>query len=364
MSPSGLRRCINGAAIVSVLLTSVYWLALASDRYVSEARIIIQRTDLAGGQAMDFSSLLAGANSGSRADQLLLRDHLLSVDMLKKLDAALDLRAHYSDRSRDLLSRMWSGDISMEWFHRYYLSRVSIDFDDYAGLLVIKAQGYDSDVAHAITQMLVQTGERFMNQMAHQLAEAQVGFLETQVVQMNERATQARQTVLAYQDQKGLVSPQATAESVAAIVAQLQAQQSDLQTERASLLAYLVPEHPNIVTLNQTIGAVEKQLAQQQATLASPSGKTLNRTVEEFERLELEANYLQDIYRTALVALEKGRIEATRTIKKVSVLQTPTLPEYPLEPRRFYNSLLFLVVLVLLAGVVHLLAAIVRDHQD
>lgn len=78
----------------------------------------------------------------------------------------------------------------------------------------------------------------------------------------------------------------------------------------------------------------------------------------------MEAAFAQDVYKTALVALEKGRIEATRTIKKVSVLQSPTQPEYALEPRRFYNTLVFILVAMLLAGVAHLLAAIVRDHKD
>ena len=109
---------------------------------------------------------------------------------------------------------------------------------------------------------------------------------------------------------------------------------------------------------------MEKQIAQEQAKLASPSGFTLNRTVEEFQRLEMEAAFMQDLYKTALAALEKGRMEATRTIKKVSIVQAPTLPEYPLEPRRFYNTLVFILVAMLLAGVAHLLTAIVRDHKD
>lgn len=358
-----LRRRIISAALLASVLAAVYWLALASDRYVSEAHIIIQRTDLAGGQTMDFSSLLGGAG-GSRADQLLLRDHLLSVDMLKKLDAALHLRAHYSHPQRDLLSRMWQQDTSVERFHRYYLSQVSIEFDDYAGVLMVKAQGYSPQTAHAITALLIQEGERFMNGMAHSLAQDQVAFLDKQVAQMNERAMQTRQAVLRFQNKSGLVSPQATAENIAVIVAKLEAQRTELQTQRSANQAYLVPNHPNIIQIDQQIAAVAKQITQEQAKLASPNGKTLNSTVEEFQRLEMEATFAQDVYKTGLVALEKGRIEATRTIKKVSVLQAPTLPESALEPRRFYNTLVFILVAFLLAGVAHLLAAIVRDHKD
>lgn len=255
-----LRRRIISAAIIASLLAAVYWLLIASDRYVSEAHVIIQRTDLAGGQAMDFSSLLGGAG-GNRADQLLLRDHLLSVDMLKELDAVLNLRAHYSDWDRDPISRMWFQDTSMERFHRHYLSRISVEFDDYAGVLMVKAQGYDPKTAQAITTRLVQEGEHFMNGMAHSLAQDQVAFLEKQVAQMNQRAMQARQALLSYQNKKGLVSPQATAENIASIVAKLEAQRTELETQRSALSAYLVPNHANIIQLDQQIAAVENQIS-------------------------------------------------------------------------------------------------------
>lgn len=361
--PALLRRKIIGTAVVASLLASMYWLVVASDRYVSEAHVIVQRTDLSTSQATDFSSLL-GSAGGGHADQLLLRDHLLSVDMLKKIDSALNLRAHYSDWHRDPLSRMWFANASIESFYRHYLSRVSVELDEYAGVLIIKAQGYDPETAHAITSLLVQEGERFMNEMAHNLAQDQVAFLEKQVAAMNTRAAQARLAVLNYQDKKGLVSPQATAENIVEIVARLEGQRTELETQRGALRAYLVHNHPSIVQLDQQIAAVEKQIAQEQAKLTSPKGKTLNRAVEEFQRLEMEAVFAQDVYKTALVALEKGRIEATRNIKKVSVLQSPSRPEYPLEPRRLYNTVVFMLVALLLAGVAHLLAAIVRDHKD
>lgn len=364
MAPALLRRRVIGAALLASLVAAVYWLLIASDRYVSQAHVLIERTDLTGGQTMDFASLLAGTGHSNRADQLLLRDHLLSVDMLRKLDQALKLRAHYSDSARDPVSRLWSSDGSIEHFHQYYLSRVSVEYDDYSGVLVVEAQAYDPRTARAITAMLVQEGERFMNQMAHNLARAQVGFLEQQVQQMNGRALEARRAVLEYQNRKGLVSPQAAAEAIAAVIARLEAQRIELQTQRASMQAYLVADHPNIVMVNQQLAAIDQQLVRERARLAAPAGTGLNRAVEEFQRLEADATFAQDVYKTALVALERGRVEATRTIKKVSVIEAPTLPEYPLQPRRLYNTLLSVIIAFLLAGLVHLLAAIVRDHTD
>lgn len=362
--PALLRRRIFGFAVVASLLAAIYWGFIASDRYVSEAHIIIQQTDLGSNQSVDLGSLLGAGGGANRTDQLFLRDHLLSIDMLKKLDTKLNLRAHYSDWQRDPLSRMWFEDTPMEWFHNYYLSRVSVELDDYSGILVIKTQAYDPKMAYAISTMLVKEGEHFMNAMSHSLAREQVGFLEKQVANVNERTIQARQAVLEYQNQKGLASPQDTAENFVTIVNQLEVKLTDLQTRRAAMLGYLMPRSSNIVDLNLQIDAVERQIVREQERLASPKGKTLNRTVEEFQRLQMNAEFIQDVYKTTLAALERGRVEATRILKKVSILQNPSEPQYPLEPRRIYSTIVFMLGALMIAGIAHLLAAIIRDHKD
>lgn len=352
------------AAFVAILAAALYWGAIASDRYVSEADVVIDRTDVTspGAPGMDFSALLAGGRSNH--DVLLMRDHLRSVDMLRKVDARLGLRAHFSDWTRDPMSRLWFEDAPQEFLHRHYLSRVNIDIDDNAGVLRIKAQAYTPEMAQAITSALVEEGERFMNDIAHRLASDQVAFLETEVGKRGARVLAARKALVDYQNDKGLLSPQATAESVAAIIARLEYQLAGLKTKREAMLGYLSPTAPDVAQISLQIGALEAELRAEQARLTSPRGGTLNRTLEEFQRLEMESIFAQDVYKTALVSLEKGRVEATRSLKKVSVVQSPTLPEYPLEPRRIYNIIVFALSALMLAGIVQLLAAIIRDHQD
>lgn len=359
-----LRMRALALALAASLLAALYWGFIASDRYVSEAHVLIQRTDMASSQALDFGSLLAGGGSASRGDQMLLRTRLLSVDMLQQLDQQLDLRGHFSSHEHDILSRMFWHDASLEFFHRYYLSRVSVEYDEYAGTLIVQAQAFSPEMAQQITQALVREGEEFMNRMGHQLAQDQVDFLEKQVQERSRLALQARQRVLAYQNAKGLVSPQATAENLAGVINKLEAQLAELNARKTALLGYLAPKAPGIVELDLQINAVQKQISAEQGRLTGTKGQTLNRAVEEFQRLELDAQFMQEAYKSALVALEKGRVEATRTLKKVSVLQSASLPEYPLRPRRIYNIVVFTLIALALAAIVQLLAAIVRDHKD
>jgi capsular polysaccharide transport system permease protein len=353
---------VAGAAI---LLAAIYWGILASDRYVSEANVVINRTDFGnGGDTHDFAALITGGVR-SPQDLMLLRDHMLSVDMLEKLNAKLNLRSHYSDRKRDILSRLWFEDASIEFFHRHYLSRVTIETDDLlASVLRISAHGYTPETAHAIATLLVEEGEKFMNDMYHSIAHEQVLFLEKQVAEKGEALKQARQVVLAFQNANELASPQGKVESLGAIVSRIDGQLSELKGKREAMLGYLSPKAPDIALINIEITALEKQLGLENARLASLEGQTLNRTLEEFQRLEMEAKFAQDVYQTALVALEKGRIDATRTLKKVSIVQSPTLPQYPVEPRRIYNIFLFALAALVMIGIMHLLAAIIRDHKD
>ena len=160
------------------------------------------------------------------------------------------------------------------------------------------------------------------------------------------------------------MSPQGAVETLATIAARIESQVSELKARRQAMLGYLSLDAPDIAQIDFQIKALEQQKREEESRLTSTKGKALNRIVEEYQRLQLEAEFAQDVYRTAIVALEKGRVEATRTLKKLTIVQSPTLPEYPLEPRRVYNIVVVALGALLLAGIAHLLGAIIRDHKD
>ncbi|GLC95891.1 capsule polysaccharide export inner-membrane protein CtrB [Cupriavidus sp. TA19] len=350
------------AALGACLLAILYWGAIASDLYVSEARVVIERSDGIGANAADFSSLLSG--SAAPQDLLLLREYLLSTDMLAKLESRLGLRKHYADSRRDPLSRLWFDDASLERFHAYYLSRVSVEYDDFSRVLVVSAEAYSPAMSHAIASALVSEGERFMNEMTHRIAAEQVVFIERQVHEQGERLGSARQALVAYQDANGLVSPRGEVESLSNVVANAEGTLADLQVKRDALRDVFTPESPAIQQLDAQIAAVQRQIAGQRGRMVSTRGRGLNKVLEEHERLQAAAEFAQDLYKTALGALEKARIESTRKLKNVAVVQSPTRPEYPLQPRRLYNIVVFVLTALMAAGVVELLRAIIRDHRD
>ena len=356
------RWLLRGTMLATIIVMA-YWV-VASDRYVSESIILIQNTEKLAAPSLDLTSLIGVGGGANRPDQLLMREHLLSVDMLLNLDAQLHLRTHFSSTQQDIFSRMWSEDVPLEWFHEHFLSRLSVHFDEISGVLRIRAEDYDPQMAQRIAALLVQNGEAYMNKLSHELAQAQVDFLEQQVIGAYDAVLSASQTLLDYQNKKGLASPTATAESIIAIIAGLEAQRTEMQTQMSALPENLVKKHPAKIRLQQALAAVESQIEQESARLASTEGNTLNTLIFEQQRLQMDVDFKRDVYKTALVALEKGRMDASRTMKLVSVLQTPVFPEYPLEPRRMYNILTTLIVGMLLLGIAKLLESVILDHVD
>lgn len=350
-----------GSCLLLVLLNAYYWFFVASDRYVSETNVVLDSPEIVA-DSFNMAAMLSSSNVTS--DLLLLRDHLLSVDMLKKVDKELNLRQHFSSDSIDIASRMWDENAPIEKFHEYFLSRVSADVDDYAGVLRIKVQAFTPSMAYRIAKTMLSFGEEHMNQMGQKLASEQVRFIEKQLEQLSIRLADSREALITYQNKHGMISPTGAVESISAVIAGLENELAQITARRNALRNFQSKNSPEIIKLSSQIKAIEQQISSEQSRMAASSGDALNKLSAEYEALQMQSKFALDLYSNALSSLENARVEAVRKLKQVSVLQKPTLPEYSVEPRRFYNVVSFAMVIFLLGLVVQMMIMIVRDHRD
>lgn len=349
---------VAGLVILTVV---VYWGFLASDRYVSRAHIVLQSPEIIP-SGLNVSSILSGT-SGS-GDLLLLREHLQSVSMLQKLQGSMNLREHYSNPEIDRWSRLESADVPIEAFHDYMNKRVAITFDDYSKVLRIEVQAYDPETARAITQALLDEGERHMNLMGQRLAQEQVAFIDKQVQTLEERLLSAREALLHYQNEKGLVAPTQTVEAIFSTVSRLEAELAVLRAQIKSQKTYQSIQSPTVRRMQSEADALAQQIEIEKAKLATTGGNALNRVSAEYETLQLKAKFALDLYSSALTSLESTRVEAARKLKQVSILEYPTLAQYPEKPERLYNIAVVTVFALLFAAIGQLVIAVIRDHRD
>ncbi|WP_417536948.1 hypothetical protein [Methylophaga sp.] len=347
--------------LMSIVLVGFYWLVWANDRYVSKATVVLESPQVSASSEVSFGSLLTGNQNDS--DLLLLREYLMSVDMLKKVQEQLDFRSHYSENG-DVFARLGNKNAPIEELHDYYLKRMSVEMDEYAGVLNIEVQAWAPEFAQKFAKLLLKEGERHMNEMGQRLAEDQVEFLSNQVSLLEANFEQSRKDLLDYQNENGLVSPTQTVESLNTVVSTLEAQLATYKARQSALASYQSQRSSEMVRVESEINAIKKQIDLEKERLARQSGNALNSVSSQYETLQLRADFAKQSYSNALAALENTRIEASRKLKQVSILQSPILPEYPEQPDRLYNSAIFALVMIFLGFIFSMLLLIIKDHRD
>jgi capsular polysaccharide transport system permease protein len=359
------RRLKLALIVLPLAIALVYFLLIAADRYVSESTVALQEAGSDTPAVPGAALLLAGINPPLREETLYLKQYIHSLGLLQQLDARLKLRSHYDAWRLDAFTRLWSS-ASQEDFHAYYRNRVEVSVDELSSTLTVRVQGFDAAFAQQLNQAILDESERFVNEMSHELAREKLGFAEGELARAGEKLQQAKAELLAFQGKYKLLDPTVQAQASGAMVAELQASITKSEAELRALRSFLNDDSHQVRALRSQIDATRAQLEVERAR-ATGSGQRSDRLgalAIEYEGLKTKAEFGLDAYKLALAAVENARIDATRKLKSLVVIEPATLPQTAEYPRRLYNLATLLVACLLLYGVVRLVLATIREHQD
>lgn len=351
--------------VLPVVLTAGYEFLVAQDRYVSASQVALRESG-GGGAAVPGASLLLAELSGpSRQDTLLLQQYVQSLALLTELDRQHQLRRHYAAPAHDLVSRL-PADASQEAFLEYYRGRVQVRVDELSSTLSIRVQAFEPGFAEAVNRSILKESERFINELSHKMARERLAFAEGELARAGTRLGQARGELLAFQARHNLLDATAEAQSAGALIADLNAQITRAEAEQRALLGYLNENAYQVRALTSQIAALRAQLAaERRKAVGGPgAGGRINALSADYQGLQLQAEFALDAYKLALSAVENARIDTSRKLKTLAVIEPPAVPQTAEYPRRLYNTLTVLVVSLLLYGALRLTLATIREHQD
>lgn len=361
-TPSALKVVL---VALPMLLALGYFVFVAADRYVSEAVVTVRQAHHEAPSLPGAALLLAGLNPPSRDDTLYLRQYIHSLDLMRRLDAELGLRAHYESEPLDPFYRLYPA-ASQEWFLEYYRSRVEVLFDDAASLLTVRVQAFDPAFAQRVNRAILRESEAFVNEFSQRIAREQMRFAEGELGHAAERLQAAKAAVLAFQGEHRLLDPHAQAQASGALQAELRATLAREETELHNLRSYLNDNSHQVRAARSRVDALRNQLDEERkrATTRNANEGRLNELAARFQDLKLQAGFAEDAYKLALAAVENARIDATRKVKSLVVIETPSEPQTAFYPRRAYNLLTLFVLCCLVYAIARLAIATIRDHQD
>lgn len=348
--------------VVGIFCIAVlYFGVMVSDRYVSRADVLVKQADQI--KMLPEALSILGVGGSSHQDVLLIQDYLQSWDLLSTLDRELDLKGHYQSHQADFFSRL-SGDASREDFIEYYRKHLTLHLDDLSGVLTIELQTFDPDYSQRVVTLMLKESEQFINRLGHKMALDQLAFVEKEADRAYQRVQTEKNKVLAFQNSHQLLSPESTSSAQVGMINQIEAELVRQQTELKRLKSYMKSTAPQVVAVETSVNALNKQLQQEQGKLTGVDKDAMNEITASYQEVQARASLATDFYKTSLISLEQARVEAYRKIKHLLIISQPTLADKAEYPRRLYNLVTVGVLLCLFYGLVVMGLATLREHQD
>lgn len=352
--------------VLPMILAGIYYAFFAVDRYVSSSQVVVRQ---AGGdgvsQQMPALALVMGqVNPASREETVYLQQFINSDNMLEILEKRLNWRAHFYKQMSDPL--FWLNNaVSKETLLDYYRRLISVNYDEITGLLNIEVQALSPEFAVQVQKIIIEHSEQLVNEISHGMAREQMRFADQELGIARKNYEQQRDRLLEFQSKNKLFDAEASADSRAIIVAELE---SNLTKERArltALLAQLSSNSPQVRQQKNLIASLDKQVAIEKGRLVSdPSGGQLNVVAAKYRNLLVDSGISEEAYKLSVTALENARIEASKKIRTLVTVVAPTQPEEAIYPRHYYNLLTMLIALLVIFGIVRFIVASIEDHRD
>jgi capsular polysaccharide transport system permease protein len=353
------------AVFLPTVLATIYYGLIASDVYISESRFVIrspQRQTSTNG----LGTLLQGVGfSRAQDDTYPVHDFMLSRDALKRLDEQLAFAQVYSSTGLDRFSRFgglewW--DKSFEALHRYYQKHVTIELDTASSISTLIVKAFDADTADRINTLLLEMGERLVNQLNERASQDMIRFASSEVAVAEAKAKSAALALSTYRNEKGIFDPNKQSGLQLEGVLRLQGELIAAKTQLAQLRS-MSQDNPQIPVLQKRVDTLDAAIRAENAKVAGTDHSFSIRAAE-YERLSLDQAFADKQLTIALASLEQARNEAIRQQLYLERIVQPNKPDYAVEPRRFRAVVATFALGMIAWGVLSMLIAGVREHRD
>ena len=360
---SRINRLFLLTVVVPTVLAGIYFGLIASDVYVSESRFVVRSPEKQMGSGL--GALLKGAGfSRAQDDSYTVHDYVLSRDALKEINDKLGVGKAFSSSQVDLFSRFGGldFDLSFEALHRYYQKKVEMLQDSVSSISTLTVRAYTAQDAVGINQKLLELSEALVNRMNERGRQDLIRSAALEVSNAEAKARAAGLALSAYRTAKGVVDPERQATAQLQQIAKLQDELIATKTQLAQLKAF-TPQNPQIPAMQLRAKTLQGEMDIETGKVTG-SERSLSNKAADYQRLALEREFADKQLGSAMASLELARNEAQRKQVYIERIVQPSLPDLAMEPRRLRSILATFVLGLVAWGILSMLLAGVREHQD
>jgi capsular polysaccharide transport system permease protein len=349
--------------LLPTALAAVYYGAVASPIYVSQSTFVIKSPGQKAMPTVSLANLVqtTGLSSGQEQTKEVLQ-YIRSRSAVRDLEAQTDVRARFSKRGADFVSRFPQpfGDSSFESLYRYYGSMVGADLDQESGLAMLEVRAFTPRDAYDLNARLLSLSEGLVNRLNQRAEGRGIAEAEQRVVQAEDRLRNARVALSAYRNQNDLLDPGKQATGVLEVSNKLVAEQAALQAQ-LDLMLRVAPRNPSIPALRNRIIAVGREIAAQNGrAVGTPTG--IASKLSTYEKLDAEQEFATQMLTAANTSLEQARAEAQKQQFYLERVVEPNLPDESTLPHRLKRILVVFAASLCLYFIGWMLVVGILEH--
>jgi BexC/CtrB/KpsE family polysaccharide export inner-membrane protein len=344
------------------LLAMIYYLLIASPRFVSEARFIVRSSNQAQPNALGVALQGVGL-SPAQTDAFAVHEYVTSRDSLSELQRRFDVRGILAPGDPfSRFPRFWEDGSSNEALHKGLQRFVTVGYDGTTGISVMRVEAFRPRDAQALNAALLAGGESLINRLNERASTDTVNEAVVARDLARTRLSSAQQQLTAFRNRERFIDPARAATEGSQLIGGLLATVATLRAER-SQLASEAPSSPQLSILDSRINAYERQIATERAKIAGDSN-SLAPKIGVYEDLALQREFADRELTQATTALVTAEQEARRQKLYLERIVAPSLPDKATEPHRWTAILTVFASMMLAYGVGWLIWAGVREHRQ
>lgn len=348
------RGLLAGFALMVLLplaVIALYMLVFARDQFASTTGFTIRSDDSASAmELMGGLSAIVGGGASSNADVLYAFIH--SQQIVERVQAQLDIRAHYSaDFAGDPVFSLWPGS-TIEDLLAFWQRVVIVSYDKASGLMDVQVRARTPQMAQQIAQSVVGESEAMINALNTQARRDAMANAERDLAEALDRLRLAREELAEFRARTQIVDPVADIAGRMGVINGLQEQLAQALVDYDLLLQTNPDTDPRVRQAERRIEVIRERIAEERRTFASldvgASDTDYPRLIAQFEGLAVNQDFAERTYTAALTALDAARSTASRQSLYLATYVRPTLAERAEYPQR--GLLVGLSALFLLLG--------------
>ena len=356
--------------LVPTAVVGYYYATMATPQYRSEMSFAVRGTQASPLSTLGFTAL-PGADTEA-PDAYIVIKYLKSLQLLKDLQTQrnMDLRLFFAQRWIDPVYRI-DADMPLEEFHAYWNWMIDADYNSTTAITSFQVNAFTSSDAEAITKAALAAATRLVNELSQEVQSQLIRTATEQVQRTEDRLAEARAALTRFRNQEQSLDPTLQAQSDQTLIQGIEKEIIDLRARRAALLASVSASSPSVRVIDRQLRSLESELTSRRQIIgsgddnATGAERTTNRSAQlgTFDRLNVELEFAEKAYTTALASLEQSQAEARKQERYFAIVVSPTKPSVPLYPLSIVNTLLAFVAFFMLWLVIYLVVQNVRDHS-